>query len=189
MSHVTGFGAWYDDRRRPMKADPARAFFLELRNISQHKGPVSCVGGSIPHTPGRTYRFAGTREDVPAVLVGRYVAAACGEHLANLASAVGVPIGFPHESFLHSTLSAEGIRRLRYSLDSVGNSSGSSAWISKRRARHPDRREVSNASARDRPNQLGRTQSVGPWAIPARRRRLSHRLGERARPHRRHRRS
>lgn len=121
LSHVTGFRAWYDDRRRLMKADPAMGFFLELRNISQHEGPVSYVGGSIPHPPGWTYRFAGNREAVPAALLGRDVAAACGEHLAKLASVVAeFRSVFPHESCLHSALSAEGIRSLRYSLDDVG---------------------------------------------------------------------
>lgn len=121
LSHVTGFGAWYDDRRRLMRADPAMGFFLELRNISQHEGPVSYVGGSIPHPPGWTYRFAGNREAVPAALIGRDVAAACGEHLAKLAGAIAeFRSTFPHESCLHSALSAEGICRLRYSLDDVG---------------------------------------------------------------------
>ena len=121
LSHVTGFSAWYDDRRRLMKADPAMGFFLELRNISQHEGPVSYVGGSIPHPPGWTYRFAGNREAVPAALVGRDVAAACGEHLAKLAGVVTeLRSAFPHESCLHSALTAEGIRHLRYSLDDVG---------------------------------------------------------------------
>jgi hypothetical protein len=41
LSKVAGFDAWYDSWRRRMKADPAMGFFLELRNISQHEGPVS----------------------------------------------------------------------------------------------------------------------------------------------------
>ena len=121
MSRVTGFGAWYDDRRQLMKSDPAMGFFLELRNISQHEGPVSYVGGSIPHSPGWTYRFAGNREAVPTALVGRDVAAACGEHLAKLAGVVAeFRTAFPHECCLHSALSVEGIRHLSYSLDDVG---------------------------------------------------------------------
>lgn len=121
LSHVTSFGAWYDDRRRLMKSDPAMGFFLELRNISQHEGPVSYVGGAIPHPPGWTYRFAGNREAVPAALVGCDVAAACGEHLTKLASVVAeLRSALPHESCLHSALSAQGIRHLGYSLDDVG---------------------------------------------------------------------
>ena len=121
LSSVEGFGAWYDECRRCMKKDPAMGFFLELRNISQHEGPVSYVGGSIPFPPGWSYRFAGNREVVPSVLVGRDIAEACGEHLAKLAGVVaGFRSTFPHESCLHFALSPEGMQHLCYSLDDVG---------------------------------------------------------------------
>ena len=120
LSHVTAFDAWYEDRRRLMKADPAMGFFLKLRNISQHEGSVSYVGGSIPYPPGWSYRFAGNRQAVPSALVGRDVAAACGEHLAKVAGVVAdLRSAFPHESCLHTALSLEGIQQLRYSLDDV----------------------------------------------------------------------
>lgn len=121
LSKVAGFDAWYDSWRQRMKADPAMGFFLELRNISQHEGPVSYVGGSIPYPPGWTYRFAGNREAVPMVLVGRDIAAACGEHLAKTSGVVdGFRSAFPYESCIHVALTAEGMARLGYSLDDVG---------------------------------------------------------------------
>ena len=46
MSPMAGFGDWYAARRAEMRVDAAMGFFLELRNISQHEGPVSVVGGS-----------------------------------------------------------------------------------------------------------------------------------------------
>lgn len=121
LSKVAGFDAWYDGQRQEMKADPAMGFFLELRNISQHEGPVSYVGGSVPSPPGWTYRFAGNREAVPLVLVGRDIAAACAEHLAKVAGVVNeFRTAFPHESCIHAALTTEGLARLGYSLDDVG---------------------------------------------------------------------
>jgi len=121
LSKVAGFDAWYDGWRQRMKADPAMGFFLELRNISQHEGPVSYVGGSIPYPPGWTYRFAGNREAVPSMLVGRDIATACAEHLAKTAAVVdGFRLAFPHESCMHAALTTEGLATLGYSLDDVG---------------------------------------------------------------------
>lgn len=121
LSGVASFDAWYAAARERMKADLAMRFFLELRNISQHEGPVSFVGGSIPQPPGWTYRFAGNREAVPPALVGRDVATACAEHLAKTARFVEeFRTAFAHHSCIHSALTLEGMEKLGFSLDDVG---------------------------------------------------------------------
>lgn len=121
FSHVPGFSAWYANCRSRMKSDRAMGFFLELRNISQHEGPVSYVGGSIPYPPGWTYRFAGNREAVPTELLGRDIALSCAQHLAKIAEVVDrFRMAFPQESCMHSALTREGMERLGFSLDDVG---------------------------------------------------------------------
>jgi hypothetical protein len=67
-----------------MKADAAMGFFLELRNISQHEGPVSYVGGAMRGTRQWSYRFAGNREAVPQALLGVDVGSACADHIIKL---------------------------------------------------------------------------------------------------------
>src|SRR5688572_26098150 len=58
MSRVPAFADWYRARQDEMRLDAAAGFFLELRNIAQHEGPVSYVGGSTMK-PGRwSHRFA-----------------------------------------------------------------------------------------------------------------------------------
>src|ERR1700744_6522909 len=99
LSRVDGFDAWYRARQTDMRADPALGFFLELRNISQHEGPVGYVGGAIFGTDQWSYRFAGNREAVPTALVGVDVAAACADHLLKLANLLqGVIQTFPFAS-------------------------------------------------------------------------------------------
>lgn len=121
LSSVEGFGAWYDKCRRHMKTDPAMGFFLELRNISQHEGPVSYVGGATLASPKWSYRFAGNREAVPSALLGRDVAGASGEHLTIVAGIVAqFRSTFPYESCIHVALSPEGMEHLGYSLNDVG---------------------------------------------------------------------
>jgi len=121
LSRVVGFDAWYAACRERMKGDPAMGFFLELRNISQHEGPVSFVGGSIPQPPGWTYRFAGNREAVPPTLLGRDVAGACAEHLVKITDLVDqFRASFPHESCIVCALTEEGMDKLGFSLDDLG---------------------------------------------------------------------
>ncbi len=120
MSSVPDFKAWYSDRQAEMRADTAMRFFLELRNISQHEGPVLIVGGSTLHPPGWTYRFAGNRETVPEELVGTSVARACADQLVKLARLVDAfRQQFPHESCLYEAFTADGINRLGFSLEDV----------------------------------------------------------------------
>jgi hypothetical protein len=121
MSGVRGFRGWYDTSRKQMKADPAMGFFLELRNVSQHEGPVSIVGGSISRPPGWSYRFAGNRESVPSTLIGRDVAAVCAEHLVKVARLLGEFLAaFPCESCIHAALTPDGMQKLGFSLDDAG---------------------------------------------------------------------
>lgn len=120
MSSVPDFKAWYSDRQTEMRADTAMGFFLELRNISQHEGPVSIVGASTLHPPGWTYRFAGNREAVPEELVGTSVARACADQLVKIARLVDAfRQQFPHESCLHMAFSVDGINRLGFTLEDV----------------------------------------------------------------------
>lgn len=125
MATVSGFDTWYENKRREMKADPALGFFLELRNISQHEGPVSYVGGSLLGTSRWTYRFAGNREAVPKCLLGVDVGAACADHLKKLATLVQEAAErFSFASCPATAVSPEGMAALGYSLDDVGNALG-----------------------------------------------------------------
>jgi hypothetical protein len=38
MSGVPGFGAWYESAQATLKADPLAPLFIEIRNVSQHRG-------------------------------------------------------------------------------------------------------------------------------------------------------
>lgn len=53
MAPVDGFKPWYAARQAEMRADAAMGFFLELRNISQHEGPVSIDADRDRHHAGR----------------------------------------------------------------------------------------------------------------------------------------
>lgn len=117
MSSVPDFKTWYSDRQTEMRADAAMGFFLELRNISQHEGPVSIVGGSTLRPPGWTYRFAGNRKAVPAELVGVSLDRACADQFVKLARFVDdFRKRFPYESCLHEAFTADGIGRLGFTL-------------------------------------------------------------------------
>mgnify|MGYP001191713187 CR=1 FL=1 len=120
MSNVSGFDDWYRNRRTEMRADSAMAFFVELRNISSHEGPVSMVGASLPEPPYWTYRFAGNREAVPNVLIGQDVAKSCAAYLTKLAKLLQeFAAAFPYDCCITSALTPDGIRVLRYSLEDV----------------------------------------------------------------------
>lgn len=120
MAPIPSFKLWYVDRQAEMRADAAMGFFLELRNISQHEGPVSIVGGSTIRPPGWTYRFAGNREAVPEDLVGVGMTRACADHLIKLAELVaGFLKAFPYESCLHAAFSADGMSQLGFTLSDV----------------------------------------------------------------------
>lgn len=117
MAQVADFGTWYAARRVEMRDDRAMGFFLELRNISQHEGAVSVVGGSTLDQ-GWTYRFAGNREAVPAELVGRDATCACADHLIKVARLLAAFLdSFPHESCIYAAITREGIERLGLTLD------------------------------------------------------------------------
>ena len=125
MSGVRGFEVWYQARRAEMKADPALGFFLELRNICQHEGPVSYVGGSMLGTDQWSYRFAGNREAVPAALTGTDVGAACADHLAKLAVLLqGFAEVFPFASCPASAICLAGMESLGFTLADVGQAIG-----------------------------------------------------------------
>jgi len=120
MSPIARFDDWYAARQVEMRADPAMRFFLELRNISQHEGPVSLVGGSTLAPPGWTYRFAGNREAVPAELVGRDAARACADQLIKVARLLAEFLElFRHEACLHAAVTAEGMAWLGFALEDV----------------------------------------------------------------------
>jgi len=121
LSDVPGFAHWYRARQSEMKADPAMGFFLELRNISQHEGPVSYVGGSTMDPNRWSYRFAGNREAVPATLVGKEVAEACADHLTKLARLLLDCVrAFPFACCPVAAMSPDGMAALGYNLDDVG---------------------------------------------------------------------
>jgi len=120
MSSVPHFKAWYSDRQTEMRADAAMGFFLELRNISQHEGPVAIVGGSTLRPPGWTYRFAGNREAVPEELMGTSLARACADQLIKVARLVDAfQLRFPFESCLHKAFTVDGMSQLGFTLDDV----------------------------------------------------------------------
>jgi hypothetical protein len=125
LSGVAGFDDWYRDRQAEMKADPALGFFLELRNISQHEGPVGYIGGAMLGTRQWSYRFAGNREAVPPSLVGVDVGAACADHLKKLAILLqSVVQAFPFESCPANAVSPSGMAHLGFSLADVGEAIG-----------------------------------------------------------------
>lgn len=120
MSSVPDFKTWYSERQAEMRADTVAGFFLELRNISQHEGPVSIVGGSTRRPPGWTYRFAGNREAVPEELVGMSLARGCADQLVKIAQLINAFWQrFPYESCLHEALTSNGVSRLGYTLEDV----------------------------------------------------------------------
>jgi len=120
MASVPDFKAWYAERQAEMRADPAMGFFLELRNISQHEGPVSVVGGSTMRPPGWTYRFAGNREALPNVLEGVTLVRACADQLVKVARLIqAFRQQFPHESCLHDAFSPDGIAKLGFTMEDV----------------------------------------------------------------------
>jgi hypothetical protein len=120
MSDVAGFASWYRTRQNEMKADAAMRFFLELRNISQHEGPVSYVGGSTMNPRHWSYCFAGNREAVPNELIGIEVARACADHLLKLARLLLECFRtFPFACCPATAMSEEGMASLGYTLDDV----------------------------------------------------------------------
>jgi hypothetical protein len=121
MSDVSGFAFWYRTRQNEMKADAAMRFFLELRNISQHEGPVSYVGGGSTVGPRHwSYCFAGNREAVPNELLGIEVAQACADHLMKLAHLLLECFRtFPFACCPATAMSEEGMAALGYTLDDV----------------------------------------------------------------------
>ena len=121
MAQVPGFSSWYRARQDEMKADATMGFFLELRNISQHEGPVSYVGGSTMHPDRWTHRFAGNRESVPPELKGVDVSRACADHLVKLARLLLTCFQtFPFASCPVKALSPKGMAELRDTLDDIG---------------------------------------------------------------------
>lgn len=119
MAGVSSFSEWYAKQQVVMKADPAMRYFLELRNVSQKQGPVSCVGGSLPGG-GWTYRFVGHPHDVPHELVGVDIGTGCAAHLAKL----GVLLldctrAFPFQTCPALAFTEEGMAALGYGWDDV----------------------------------------------------------------------
>lgn len=121
MSHVSEFETWYASRRSEMKADEVMGFFLELRNISQHEGPVSYVGGGKLGRTGGTYRFAGNRVQIPDLLIGVDAASACADHLSKISRLLqNFRSAFPYRSCIFDALTLEGMNVLGFSLNDVG---------------------------------------------------------------------
>jgi hypothetical protein len=120
MNSVPNFAHWYQEQQRNMKTDPAMGFFLELRNISQHEGPVGYVDGGRMGSDRWTHRFAGNREAVPEILVGADIAWSCAQHLVKLAKLLSNFFGkFEFSSCPASAISPDGMAMLGYSLDDV----------------------------------------------------------------------
>jgi hypothetical protein len=125
MAAVPGFASWYDEQRREMKGDAAMGFFLELRNISQHEGPVSYVTVSLSRRERPSYRFAGNHEAVPADLLGTEIVSACANHLAKLARLLcKCFLVFQFYCCPVRAMSLEGMGVLGYTLVDVGNALG-----------------------------------------------------------------
>lgn len=125
MADVAGFARWYAGQQANMRADPAMGFFLELRNIAQHEGPVSYVGGAMLGTPHWSYRFAGNREAVPDSLRGVDVGAACADHLVKVARLLLDCVqAFPFACCPVAAVTPEGMAAMSYSLADVGTALG-----------------------------------------------------------------
>ncbi len=125
MAGVPGFARWYETQQARMRADPAMGFFLELRNIAQHEGPVSYVGGAMLGTPRWSYRFAGNREAVPDALRGVDVGAACADQLVKVAALLReCAEAFPFACCPATAVSPEGMAALPFTLADVGAALG-----------------------------------------------------------------
>lgn len=125
MAGVAGFTRWYESQQAIMRADPAMGFFLELRNIAQHEGPVSYVGGAMLRTPRWSYRFAGNREAVPDLLRGVDVGAACADQLVKVARLLlECAEAFPFACCPASAVSPQGMAALSFTLADVGAALG-----------------------------------------------------------------
>lgn len=127
-SKIGGFAEWWTLERANLAADPAARFFLELRNYSQKEGRISLVGTAVARVGGClpwSYRFAGTAEAVPSVLLNRD-AVDCGrEHLAKLARIVlRFSDRFPFHSCPSRALTPEGVKALEINLDDVDAAHG-----------------------------------------------------------------
>ncbi|WP_120501644.1 hypothetical protein [Roseovarius sp. EL26] len=120
MKTVPNFAQWYQEEQKNMKTDLAMGFFLELRNISQHEGPVGYVGEGRLGSDRWTYRFAGNREAVPEVLLGADIAWSCAQHLLKLANLLSIFLEkFEFSSCPANAISSEGMAVLGYSLEDV----------------------------------------------------------------------
>lgn len=120
MSSVPEFRSWYLTKSKEMQADSGMKFFVELRNISLHEGPVSFIGGNGPAGRTWTYRFAGNREKVPSCIQGKDVASACAEHLVKLATLLqSFNMEFPYRGCIRKALTIEGMTTLGFALDDV----------------------------------------------------------------------
>lgn len=116
FAEVPGFARWYEDRQTEMRADRAMKFFIELRNLSQHAGPVSYVGGACLDG-GWTYRFVHASERVPETLQGRDIVACCAEHLQKTARIIAVcSAAFPYSACPARAFSPEGMAQLGYEM-------------------------------------------------------------------------
>jgi hypothetical protein len=116
FAEVPGFARWYEDRQTEMRADRAMKFFLELRNLSQHAGPVSYVGGACLDG-GWTYRFVHASERVPETLQGRDIVACSAEHLQKTARIIAVcSAAFPYSACPARAFSPEGMAQLGYEM-------------------------------------------------------------------------
>jgi hypothetical protein len=123
LSGVPAFDEWWREQRAELRRDAAARFFLELRNYSQKEGRISLVGTMLPSRYRRarwSYRFAGTADPVPSVLLNRDVAECCREHLAKLARVVlACTEVLPYHSCPRRALTPEGVAALNIDLDAV----------------------------------------------------------------------
>lgn len=125
MSAVTGFRAWWSQRRALLKNDAAATFFLELRNFSQKEGRISLVGSRRETGARWTYRFAGGLTRVPAALLNRDVADCCLEHAAKLAHVVlDFADAFPYQACPRNTLTVAGTAALGLSIRDIEQLAG-----------------------------------------------------------------
>lgn len=125
MDKVPEFSKWYAEQQDKMRADPEMVYFRELRNVSEKQGPISYIGGSLPHG-GWSYRFVGIYpKEVPIGLRNLDIGAACAIHLKKLANyLLECSQTFPFSSCPGRAFTEEGMESLGYTWDDVESSIG-----------------------------------------------------------------
>jgi len=122
MSDVEGFTEWYDDKQSHMKSDIEMKFFLNLRNLTTKRGPVSYVSAGLPDRTW-THRYVGS--SVPESIQHEDIIICSYRHLSKLSKLIEDFIEqFPFNSDPSKALTSNGLQYLGLSIEDITELAG-----------------------------------------------------------------